>query len=65
MGDGEKASLRLQAPGDFAAGAGGTVASSRAAISSLVSFPLGLTVPAASFCWSCSPLSQFPPVWFA
>ena len=36
-----------EAPGDFAAGAGGTVASSRAAISSLVSFPLGLDRPSS------------------
>ena len=38
-----------EAPGDFAAGAGGTVASSRAAISSLVSFPLGLDRPSSEF----------------
>ena len=36
-----------EAPGDFAAGAGGMVASSRAAISSLVSFPLGLDRPSS------------------
>ena len=42
------------------------VTCSRAAISSLVSFSLGLDPPsAASFCWSCSPRSQFPLVWLA
>ena len=45
-----------EAPGDFAAGAGGTVASSRAAISSLVSFPLGLDRPSSEFL-----LVMFPP----
>ena len=43
-------------PGGFAGGTGGTVASSRAAISSLVSFSLGLDRPSSEFL-----LVMFPP----
>ena len=43
-------------PGGFAGGTGGTVASSRAAISSLVSFSLGLDRPSSAFL-----LVMFPP----
>ena len=50
-----------EAPGDFAAGAGGTVASSRAAISSLVSFPLGLDRPSSEFLLVMFPLVSVSP----
>ena len=45
-------------PGGFAGGAGGAVTLSRAAISVLVSFSLGLDRPSSRFHWSCSPRSQ-------
>ena len=50
-----------EALGDFAAGAGGTVASSRAAISSLVSFPLGLDRPSSEFLLVMFPLVSVSP----
>ena len=43
-------------PGSFAGGAGGTVALSRAAISSLVSFSLGLARPSSEFLLVMFPL---------